>query len=167
MVVELRRIPERRGLHAQRGKLPPPREKVHRTEINKSQSEGTTKWKHGLDGLLNTTARVFFPHSHDGRVLSEVTCEERNNCNTNSKLYKGRLAEDLAFITLVAPYTKTKILPLLQSSAEAAAKTCTGGSHGALCSQRWYKEKFEGSGSSEEEINALSIFSANLVAFGK
>lgn len=78
------------------------------------------KWKKTLDGLLNLTLSVFFP---DG-IASEIACENIGTCTTDMKSYKGLLAQNLASTILVAPYTHGTIMPLLESSAEAAAKAC-------------------------------------------
>lgn len=78
---------------------------------------------------------------------------------------KGTFVQDLAQITVVAPYTSSKILPLLQGSATAAAMTCTGGTSGSVCSARWYENEFEDNEGIEAQVSALNLFTSNLVAF--
>ncbi|KAJ5162312.1 endo mannanase GH76 family [Penicillium capsulatum] len=136
-----------------------------------SVTNGEAKWKTRVDGLLKATTKTFFPESYDdnknvdGKTLIEITCEDKDKCSTSNNLFKSILAGDLTFVATVAPYTKSTILPLLQGSAAAAAKTCTGGDKKTLCSNRWYLQKFEVPGSLEEEIAATSIFTSNLIAF--
>ena len=77
---------------------------------------------------------------------------------------KGTFPQDLAQISLVAPYTYSKILPLLHGSAAAAAKTCTAGKSDNRCGTRWYTEN-DGTDGTEQQIAALGLFTSNLVAF--
>lgn len=78
---------------------------------------------------------------------------------------KGTFVQDLAQITVVAPYTSSKILPLLQGSATAAAMTCTGGTSKSVCSARWYEKEFDDNEGIEAQVSALNLFTSNLVAF--
>lgn len=68
-------------------------------------------------------------------------------------------------IAQVAPYTESEILPLLQGSAAAAAKSCTGGKNDDACGIQWYKSKYDGSTGMEQQISATAVFVANLIAF--
>lgn len=77
---------------------------------------------------------------------------------------KGAFVQSLAKIAVAAPYTLSKILPLLQGSATAAAMTCTGGDSKDLCGGHWYYEKFDDHGSIDTQIAALGLFTSNLVA---
>jgi mannan endo-1,6-alpha-mannosidase len=97
--------------------------------------------------------------------LSEITCEPLAGCNTNQILFKGLFAQDLAFIAQVAPYTESDILPLLQGSAAAAAKSCTGGKNDELCGIKWYNSKYDGTEGLAQQISATAIFVANLITF--
>lgn len=97
--------------------------------------------------------------------MSEITCEARELCNNNEILFKGIFAQDLALVSTVAPYTASEILPLLQSSATAAAKSCTGGGSNNRCGVRWYAGEWDGWKGMEEDISAAALFTSNLVAF--
>jgi mannan endo-1,6-alpha-mannosidase len=101
----------------------------------------------------------------DGTIMVEIACESVKTCGTSMKILKGSFIQGLADITVVAPYTSSKILPLLQGSATAAAKTCTGGTSKSLCGARWYEQVFEDDGGIENQVAALSLFTSNLVAF--
>lgn len=70
-------------------------------------------------------------------------------------------------MALLAPQTTSKVLPLLQGSAVAAAKACTGGDNGTECGSAWYKNKYDGSTGLAQDLTATSLFTANLVAFEK
>ncbi|PWY75264.1 glycosyl hydrolase family 76 protein [Aspergillus sclerotioniger CBS 115572] len=125
----------------------------------------TAKWKTGLDGLLNTTFSTFFPEKYGGNIMSEVTCEPTHVCNDAESTYKGLLAGDLAFVSVVAPYTASEILPRLQGSAVGAAKQCSGGDSGTVCGQRWYQSTWDGWSGIEESMSATSIITSTLVAY--
>lgn len=124
-----------------------------------------TKWQSGLDGLLNSTFHTFFPEKFGGKIMSEVMCEPVATCSSDQDSFKGHLASDLSFTTLVAPYTASDIMPRLKASAVGAAKQCTGGSNHTLCGRRWYQSKWDGSANMAEQMSATSIFTSNLVAF--
>lgn len=80
---------------------------------------------------------------------------------------KGLFVQDLSFIAQVAPYTESEILPLLQGSAVAAAKSCTGGKDNDLCGVKWYTSKYDGTEGLEQQLSAAGIFVSNLIAFDK
>ncbi|KAJ5152997.1 uncharacterized protein N7482_009475 [Penicillium canariense] len=131
-------------------------------------TDGKSKWKSGLDGLLDTSAQFFPNHGYnldDGTVMVEITCEPVQRCNLAQIIMKGTFVQNLAQIAVVAPYTSAKILPLLQGSAVAAAKTCTGGTNNNCCSTVWYEQTDDDENGGESQIAALALFTSNLVAF--
>jgi mannan endo-1,6-alpha-mannosidase len=74
--------------------------------------------------------------------------------------------QNLAMAAVVAPYTASDIMPLLQGSAVGAAKSCTGSSNGTECGVTWYTE-WDGTDSMSNQLSATGLFTANLVSFGK
>ena len=97
--------------------------------------------------------------------MVEVACEPREDCSNNEEVFKGMFARDLSSVALVAPYTMDKILPRLQGCATAVAKTCTGGKNNDSCGERWYTSEFDGTADMNTQLNALSIFTSNLIEF--
>lgn len=97
--------------------------------------------------------------------MSEVACESAKTCDRNSICFKGFLSSWLTFTSLLAPYTYPTIITKLQASAQAAAKSCTGGTDGAHCGITWVNQTFDGSSGLEEQMAVLSVFSSNMVAF--
>lgn len=98
--------------------------------------------------------------------MSEVNCEPKKICSDGSGAFKGALASDLAFVTVVAPYTASDIMPRLQGSAKGAAKACAGGkSDQNLCGQRWYSDYDGTENIIARQISATSIFTSNLVIY--
>jgi mannan endo-1,6-alpha-mannosidase len=129
------------------------------------QTNGSSQWKERLDGLLKPTFQIFFPSQYGNNVMSEISCESASNCDRNSICFKGFLSTWLAFTAILAPYTMGEILPKLQASAQAAAKQCSGGSDGEHCGIRWYQTTWDGTNGLEQQMAALGVFSANMIAF--
>jgi mannan endo-1,6-alpha-mannosidase len=119
-------------------------------------TSGNEKWKTALDGLLNLTLGVFFPNG----VATEIACETKASCTVDMKAFKGFLAHWLVDTIQVAPYTTETIMPLLTSSAQAAAAACNGD----VCPSTWVQTSTTnvttGLG---EELSALSFVQALLV----
>ncbi|EPS26684.1 putative alpha-1,6-mannanase [Penicillium oxalicum 114-2] len=131
-------------------------------------TNGDRKWKSGVDNLLNAIMPLFFPTGGfglaDGKIMVEMACEPSNTCDQDMVVMRSTFIHGLVHTALKAPYTMSKILPLLQGSASAAAMTCTGG-ESDLCDGPWYKEKYGSNASVETQLAALSIFTSNLIAF--
>ncbi|KAJ6115459.1 Mannan endo-1-6-alpha-mannosidase DCW1 [Penicillium sp. IBT 16267x] len=123
-------------------------------------TNGSSVWLEAVDGLLNKTFENFLTDD----ILEEKLCEPTEVCNDNEILFKGLVSSWLSFTALLVPSTYDTILPILQTSAQAAAKSCTG--HGNnTCGVRWYQSTYDGWIGMEEEISATNIFVANLIAF--
>lgn len=131
------------------------------TNTQPVQTNGDEKWKTPVDGLLGKTLKTFFPN---GDVLEDTTCEPIKKCNFNEILFKGLTSSWLAFTSLLVPDTAAQIKPKLASSAEAAAKSCTGNGNNS-CGIAWYQNKWDGSTGMEQEISATNVFLANMINF--
>ncbi|KAJ5668060.1 glycoside hydrolase [Penicillium maclennaniae] len=129
-------------------------------------TNGKSEWKTNLDGLLKRTTATFFPSKYGGKILSEVACESTESCNNNEIWLKGATVQDLAMAALVAPYTASDIMPLLQGSAVGAAKSCTGDKNNTECGVKWYAA-YDDSDGMPSQLSATSLFTANLVSFSK
>ncbi|RYP10239.1 hypothetical protein DL764_000731 [Monosporascus ibericus] len=114
---------------------------------------GDEAWKSRMDGLINRTLELFFP---DG-VAVEVSCENAGTCNTDMKLFKGYLHRALGSTARLVPDTADRILPVLMTSAEAAAATCTGGEGGRMCGFAWAAGEFDeaSAGAQSSVLSAL------------
>ncbi|KAI1386765.1 glycoside hydrolase family 76 protein [Hypoxylon trugodes] len=123
---------------------------------------GEDGWRGRLDGLVNRTLDKFFV---DGAAF-EVACEESNRCNTDMYFLKGILLRTLGSAMQVAPHTADKILPVLKSSAKAAAAQCTGGDNGRMCGFKWASGKFDGKTGPAQQINVLEALVSVLPAGG-
>ena len=112
---------------------------------------------------------VFFTggqHAHDNStgvgIMTEVACEPIGTCEPDQHTYKGLTAQWMGEAVQVAPFTKDKILGYLQSSAEGAAKQCSGGANGTACGTLWTKTKYDGKTGLGQELSAMNVFLANL-----
>ena len=94
--------------------------------------------------------------------MFEVACEPARSCNTDQYAYKGLTAQWMGEAMQVAPFTTDKILSYLQSSADGAAKQCSGGPNGMTCGTHWAKSKYDEKTGLGQEFNALNVFLANL-----
>ena len=128
------------------------------------QTNGTQKWKDGIDGLVGTSAQ-FYPTSVGGNILSEITCESIEKCDRNQITFKAYFASWLAFMTTIVPETSDLVMPKLQTSAEAAVKTCTGLSDGSHCGIKWYTQTWDGTDGLEQQMAVLGVLNAILVPF--
>lgn len=122
-------------------------------------------WKERLDGIWNETGSAFFNNS----VMIEQACEGVNLCDVDQQSFKGYLARWMAATTQMAPYTFDTMMPLLRSTATAAAKSCSGspsggvngqpafkGTAGTACGFTWTNEAFDGMAGVGQQMNGLA-----------
>jgi mannan endo-1,6-alpha-mannosidase len=134
------------------------------TSADLIQTNGSAIWQQRLDGLLNRTISLFFP---DG-IAYEISCEPKLSCTTDMYSFKSYLTRWLAATTKVAPYTYDTILPVLKSSAVAAAQQCSGGDNGRMCGLSWSKGTvWDGTQGVGQEMAAMSVIFTNLLAFNQ
>lgn len=101
--------------------------------------------------------------------MFEAACE-RNvpgaqlSCNVDQRSFKAYLSRWLAATTLLAPWTADTIMPLLRGSALAAAQSCSGGSNGVTCGNKWWVEGWDGLYGVGEQMSALEVIQSNLIA---
>ena len=69
----------------------------------------------------------------------------------------------MAATTKVAPWTADQILPLLASSAQAAAQSCSGGNDGATCGTKWTQTGWDGAYGVGQQMSALEVIQSNLI----
>lgn len=141
---------------------------MHGTSVMYNITNGSTSatWKAHLDGIIAETTGVFFNNS----IMQEQACEGVDLCDNDQQSFKGYLARWMAATTQMAPYTFDTLMPLLQKSATAAAKACTGspasgfnGLAGTACGFKWTTGGFDGLVGVGEQMNALSALMYTLV----
>lgn len=80
--------------------------------------------------------------------------------------FKSYLTRWLAQTTMIAPYTTSTILPVLKTSAVAAAKQCSGGSNGRTCGLSWSKgTDWDGTQGVGQQMAAMSVIFTTLLQF--
>lgn len=112
-------------------------------------------WKERLDNLLEGV-KVFFTGDNKD-IMTEVACEPVNLCNIDQQSFKAYLSRWLAATTQWAPYTYDTLSPLLQASAIAAAKQCTGGSNGRMCGLVWNKDQYDGTTGVGQQMSSMEV----------
>ena len=118
-----------------------------------------------MEKLLDSTLKNFFPEN----IAYEVPCESQTGaCSPDMLSFKGYVHRWLAVVTQVAPFTREKILPVLQTSTEAAIRQCTGGASGRVCGFYWSKGEFidpavDKTSGAGEQMNVLAAVSSLLI----
>lgn len=141
------------------------------------QTTGETQqmWRNRTEGFLKA-ALVFFTGFNDTQsnttVMFEAACERSpqegdQGCNTDQRSFKAYFSRWLAATTQLAPWTADTIIPLLRSSALAAAQSCSGGTDGVTCGTRWWVQGWDGRYGVGEQMCALEVIQSNLVAQAK
>lgn len=95
--------------------------------------------------------------------MYEVACEPQMNCNVDQLSFKAYLTRWMAATTKVAPWTGEQIYPYLSASAEAAAKSCSGGDTGYVCGTQWQLGEWDGTYGVGQQMCALEIIQSNLI----
>lgn len=115
-------------------------------------------WRTRLKGLIDG-ASVFFLNN----VMTEVACENNGKCDVDQQSFKAYLARFMGYTAIVAPWTRSLIDPLLQASAQAAAKQCNAGANQTTCGLRWVDNGVnDGKTGVGEQMAALEVVQALL-----
>ncbi|KAI5291089.1 hydrolase 76 protein [Ascosphaera aggregata] len=122
-------------------------------------SEKQQSWETRVKGLLKGLREIFF--NKDG-VIAEVACEPVGTCNNDEQSFKAYTTRYMAATAQIANFTAAEILPLLESSAIAAAKQCSGPEN--ACGLEWTKgTDYDGYKGPGEQMSAVEVFLSNLV----
>ncbi|KAK6219230.1 Vacuolar protein 8 [Pestalotiopsis sp. IQ-011] len=141
---------------------------LHGSAVMYNFTGGDDKWKQRTQGLLNQTATFHF----DNGIMVEKPCEEGGFCDIDQQSFKAYLARWLAGTAQLASFTFDTIMPLLRTTAAAAAAQCTGspaaalykGPAGTACGFQWTKSpQFDNMVGVGEQQSALAAVMYNLV----
>jgi mannan endo-1,6-alpha-mannosidase len=131
-------------------------------KLTNLQTNGSALWQERTQGILNNTDIYF----KDG-IMYEQACEDVNTvgtCDTDQQSFKAYLSRWMAATTKVAPFTYSYIMPLLRSSAKAAAAQCDGGTDGTTCGEHWTANStYDSNYGLGQQMSALSIIQAMLI----
>ncbi|KAF2493537.1 mannan endo-1,6-alpha-mannosidase, partial [Lophium mytilinum] len=125
-------------------------------------TNGSAIWQQRTSGLLERSAVFFSPFKNATNVMWEAACEGAYSCNTDQQSFKAYLGRFLAKTAIMAQFTAPAVQILLRTSAAAAAKSCSGGSHGTTCGTRWYVGGYDGTYGLGQQLNALEVTQALL-----
>lgn len=137
--------------------------------LTQPQTNGSDIWRDRAEKLSNALLETFFP---DG-VAYESACEGIESCTTDMIFMKGYVHRWLASATQVAPFLAEKVLPVLQTSAEAAVKQCVESHNGTVshsCGFYWRNETFvdpaetDGTTGAGENLDVFAAVSSLLIA---
>jgi mannan endo-1,6-alpha-mannosidase len=134
---------------------------MHGCAVMWNQTTGAeqAKWEARVTQFI-TGLNIFFKNS----IMFEVACEPQGNCNNDQKSFKAYLSRWIAQTIKIAPWTKSSLLPYLQTSAQAAAKSCTGpGNGGNTCGVSWLTGTYDGDYGPGQQMSALEVIQANLL----
>ena len=100
-------------------------------------------------------------------VMTEIACEPQYTCAYDQYAFKGLAAQWLGAAQQVAPFIASDIYALLQSSAQAAAASCTSGKSGTECGSHWSQPVHNDKSGVGQELSAMNVVLANLALDSK
>lgn len=99
--------------------------------------------------------------------MFEAACELSGKCDVDQHSFKAYLSRWMVATAIAAPWTYDTIMPLIRTSAAAAALQCsgTGGNQdGETCGFQWTKEGvWDGTNGVGQQMSALEVIQGNLV----
>lgn len=96
------------------------------------------KWKTRAEKLVDRGLEQFMKEG----AAYEPACEGVRTCTTDMLSYKGYFHRWYSQSVQYLPSKKDKVMAALKTSAQAAAKQCTGGDQARQCGFEWYMGKF-------------------------
>jgi mannan endo-1,6-alpha-mannosidase len=126
---------------------------------NDTNSAAASIWKTRTEGII-TNLSVFF----ENNIMKEVACEDNGKCDVDQRSFKAYLSRWMAASTKVAPWASDSLMPLIQTSAAGAAKTCNAGSDGNQCGLKWNAGTNDGFMGVGEQMSALEVIQSNLIS---
>ncbi|CCG84333.1 protein of unknown function [Taphrina deformans PYCC 5710] len=135
-------------------------------------TNGNTTWGDRVEKLMVRTKSDFFGGT-ESNIIYEPACEPYDTCNNDQHSFKAYLARNMAYTIQMYPRARAILLPLLASSARAAALACDG-NYGGLNTQcgfkwTWNNGTFDGSTAVGylvgQNLAALETIQANLIVY--
>lgn len=121
---------------------------------------GSALWQERIEGIIGNLG-VFLKND----VMWEQACEDLGTCDTDQQSFKAYFARWIAMTMVRAPFTRPLLLPILQTSAQAAVATCTGGADGNQCGFKWPERVFDGLTGVGEQMAVLEVVQSNLIDY--
>jgi hypothetical protein len=95
--------------------------------------------------------------------MYEVACEPQMNCDTDQQSFKAYLSRWMAASTKLAPFVSDLVSTYLSTSAQAAAKSCSGGTDGVTCGTKWTTGSWDNTWGVGQQMNALEVIQGLLI----
>lgn len=122
-------------------------------------TNGSDIWQTRLTQVLDGAVEFFFNNS----IMYERACQGSGTCNNDQRSFKSIFSRMLGLTSVLAPFTRDTIDPLIKASAEGAAKSCTGGTDGHTCGLDWTLGHHDGYYGLGEQMSALEIMQNLLI----
>lgn len=121
-------------------------------------SSNDTPWADRTQSLLTHLNSTFFtPYSNSSGIMYEQNCETTDTCNTDQFSFKAYMSRWMMATTKVQQQLNDGITSLITASAQAAAKSCTGGNDNNTCGTKWYTGSWDGSQGLGQQLSALEV----------
>lgn len=117
-----------------------------------------SKWTDRVN-MLWKGSDVFFKDD----IMYEAACQPSGKCNNDQRCFKGIFSRFLGLTAQLVPDLREDILTKLNASAQAAAKSCSGGSDGHTCGLNWFEGKWDDMFGLGEQISALEVIQNTMI----
>ncbi|AET37700.1 putative mannan endo-1,6-alpha-mannosidase Ecym_1474 [Eremothecium cymbalariae DBVPG len=122
-------------------------------------TNGDPVWETRLRQILGGARAFFFRNN----IMYERACQDNKICNNDQRSFKSIFSRMLAVTSVLAPFTRETIDPLLEASAAAAAASCSGGKDGETCGLDWTTGSWDGYYGLGEQASALEVIQNLLI----
>lgn len=124
-------------------------------------TNGSSTWETRVQQILGGAEEYFFNNS----IMYESTCQRPTviTCNNDQRSFKSIFSRMLGLTSILVPSTSSAVDALLKTSAEAAAKSCTGGTDGHTCGLSWLTGSWDGYYGLGEQMSALEVMQNLLI----
>lgn len=95
----------------------------------------------------------------ENEILYEASCQPTNRCNNDQRVFKAIFLQLVAQAASLVPSLENEIMTYLNTTAQAAAESCSGGSDGHTCGLNWFEHKWDGMYGLGEQASALAAIS--------
>ncbi|AGO13529.1 AaceriACL200Wp [[Ashbya] aceris (nom. inval.)] len=123
-------------------------------------TNGSAVWEDRLNRVLNGALDFFF--DHDG-IMYERACQDVDKCDNDQRSFRSIFSRMLGLTSVLAPKTSERIDRSIRKSAEAAAKSCSGGTDGHTCGMVWRNYSWDGKYGLGEQLAALEVIQTTLI----
>lgn len=123
---------------------------------------GDSAWSDDLQLYLNGLEHYMVVNG----VLNEYACETRQ-CNNDQRVFKAVVARSLGEVVQLVPSMAAQAQSILDTSAAAAALSCSGGSDGKTCGMNWTIGGWDGMYGLGEQICALETIQNSVISQAK